>query len=652
MGDDGLDLPTRGPRPGADFGSHSDVDLESGSGSASAGAASGSGSGSGSGSEERDGRSGNAESSSRRKRRGRRRHGSTRKHSKEQARRNKRTSTGRPDVDAGSDGDSSGGRGIDSGDDIVPIVSTSSDDDGDVSVNNRAPGGGSGGHRSSRSSRRRARRAEARRQERRREEQLERRRRREALENARDRRRMRREQRRIVRAALGSRSAGTNGLTMHRYLLGEIIWFASGAAALLMTFFFDLARRSRSAAVAGATCEDPLQDWVFVSVALQLSIALMDVALLGAWRCVVLLRGSLPRARSQRIADLQAERQRHRQGGLPGEGGVGDQQPPFWRSLFHRGYVRLDGSEEALGDLHLADDDGDDDEDSLSDDADNVASYSPRDGEREDEDGEDEDEDEDDNGINANAGVESSVAERSAVERADYGADGISLIDNVALARQVRQRMRSNFRHRTRKYVFAVLMTRILLVLWLVWGCIGMVWTFHAFNSRSCRTFMAAQFSVMLIVSALHLCLVGLPVLFCCCCMPIVYCIRRQNEQRQSQDGSSGGATRLLIESRTTTTKFEPESSELAQDDRLCAICLCDYESGEELSFLPCAHHFHKPCVCEWLAGSKSCPMCKHCIEDEPVSSPRMSFLSSAESEDESDNDINDANNSIELGVL
>jgi hypothetical protein len=50
-------------------------------------------------------------------------------------------------------------------------------------------------------------------------------------------------------------------------------------------------------------------------------------------------------------------------------------------------------------------------------------------------------------------------------------------------------------------------------------------------------------------------------------------------------------------------------------EDAMCSVCLGEYELGQELRTLPCAHHFHQPCLDEWLTKSTSCPLCLQNIE-------------------------------------
>merc|ERR1719263_384710 len=71
------------------------------------------------------------------------------------------------------------------------------------------------------------------------------------------------------------------------------------------------------------------------------------------------------------------------------------------------------------------------------------------------------------------------------------------------------------------------------------------------------------------------------------------------------------GAPQEVIES-LEAVRFSPE----IHDNEPCAICLGDFEEGDELRRLPCGHQqFHAACIDKWLVRNKKCPLCMGDIE-------------------------------------
>merc|ERR1719322_378493 len=55
--------------------------------------------------------------------------------------------------------------------------------------------------------------------------------------------------------------------------------------------------------------------------------------------------------------------------------------------------------------------------------------------------------------------------------------------------------------------------------------------------------------------------------------------------------------------------------------ERKCAICLSEFEDGDDLRCLiRCSHVFHVKCVNEWLKENKRCPMCRQFLKQEEES--------------------------------
>ncbi|KAI1318820.1 hypothetical protein EDD11_005666 [Mortierella claussenii] len=85
-------------------------------------------------------------------------------------------------------------------------------------------------------------------------------------------------------------------------------------------------------------------------------------------------------------------------------------------------------------------------------------------------------------------------------------------------------------------------------------------------------------------------------------------------------EGHSANRSQVSQSSKAVKAKraFESDTNVLEEycslADEECAICLCDFEDGDELRHLYCDHLFHRGCVDRWLARHATCPKCKRSI--------------------------------------
>ncbi|CAM0148122.1 unnamed protein product [Urochloa decumbens] len=88
-------------------------------------------------------------------------------------------------------------------------------------------------------------------------------------------------------------------------------------------------------------------------------------------------------------------------------------------------------------------------------------------------------------------------------------------------------------------------------------------------------------------------------------------------------DRDGGGGCRATPASVEAIARLEKRRYDGDGDDAAaarCAICIEDFEVGDELSVMPCAHGFHKGCIAKWLERSRLCPCCRHALPLVPAS--------------------------------
>jgi hypothetical protein len=53
-----------------------------------------------------------------------------------------------------------------------------------------------------------------------------------------------------------------------------------------------------------------------------------------------------------------------------------------------------------------------------------------------------------------------------------------------------------------------------------------------------------------------------------------------------------------------------------------CAICLCSYDTNDEIKVTPCGHAFHKDCISHWLTTAYTCALCRGDLVELVTSTP------------------------------
>ncbi|PXF41540.1 E3 ubiquitin-protein ligase [Gracilariopsis chorda] len=172
---------------------------------------------------------------------------------------------------------------------------------------------------------------------------------------------------------------------------------------------------------------------------------------------------------------------------------------------------------------------------------------------------------------------------------------------------------------------------RLVNLWYLAWFILGSIWVS---DGGTCSTEAPHLYRLIVALTIIYYALLFLPLACFClivCCLPLFILIYRimlpyaERERRRARAADPAQVQNLSSITFSAETFLTHTGSENL-DDASCVICLCDYEDGETVRFLPCKHHFHKDCVDVWLRLDKACCLCKQDI-DAHNSSPASSLV-------------------------
>ncbi|KAL8194067.1 hypothetical protein R6Q57_026309 [Mikania cordata] len=130
---------------------------------------------------------------------------------------------------------------------------------------------------------------------------------------------------------------------------------------------------------------------------------------------------------------------------------------------------------------------------------------------------------------------------------------------------------------------------------------------------------VAAESDFVVILAALLcalICVLGLIAVARCAWL------RRGSNRNVSQNPSQPAAANKGMKKKMVESlpKFVYNSAKEVGNGRKlssgdCAICLAEYEDGDEIRVLPqCGHGFHVGCIDMWLGSHSSCPSCRQIL--------------------------------------
>ncbi|KAI4314573.1 hypothetical protein L6164_027466 [Bauhinia variegata] len=92
--------------------------------------------------------------------------------------------------------------------------------------------------------------------------------------------------------------------------------------------------------------------------------------------------------------------------------------------------------------------------------------------------------------------------------------------------------------------------------------------------------------------------------------------IANQNPEQEQRHRHLVNISPSETPSQTSVASLIPshkyKKKEVVSEDDTCAVCLGEFEEGDELRTLPeCMHSYHVSCIDKWFYLHSSCPICR-----------------------------------------
>lgn len=86
-----------------------------------------------------------------------------------------------------------------------------------------------------------------------------------------------------------------------------------------------------------------------------------------------------------------------------------------------------------------------------------------------------------------------------------------------------------------------------------------------------------------------------------------------------SSDTESAAPSSSAGPAPSSSSTAVDDEGEPEEEDPVCAVCLEDFETGQQVRLLACSHLYHRSCIDPWLQSSSNCcPLCKREVPNLP----------------------------------